>query len=291
MHGIAVGDINGDGLADIAATEYRADATQYVAVFLSTGRGTLALAGTYEVLYNPVTVAIGDVNGDGHADVAVGKDYGVAVLLNRGDGTFGAPVVIAVSDAGSGLFVAFADVDRDGANDIVTVPWAGPQMTVLFNNGRGAYDRRETVDVGLGFVMNMAVGDFDRDGAIDVALSGFGDYLHYVAVFHNDGTGIYGPPTMYDARVPWGDIVPSIDVGDVNGDGFLDIVVVNSSNAAVVLVNDGHGAFSHAASHKVGTALEDEPNDVAVHDLDGNGTLDVVTTSRTANVVSVLLHR
>jgi hypothetical protein len=162
---VAVGDLNGDGKADLAATG--SDGTVNVLLNKGDGTGTFGAAQPYAVGGTPTALAVGDFNGDGKPDLAVTtitssgttNSYGVSVLQNLGNGTFAAAHNYAV---GGGFSVAVGDFNHDGKLDIVTT---GPEMDVLLNNGDGTFGPSQKVGPGGS---SLVVADFNGDGWLDL---------------------------------------------------------------------------------------------------------------------------
>src|ERR1035438_10596647 len=125
-------------------------------------------ATTYSVGASPESVAVGDLNGDGIADIAVGTYYGVSVLLGKGDGTFMAAVNYTVGSYGGG--VAVSDVNGDGKADIVLADSSG--ASVLLGNGDGTFGAAASYSAGSNpYATAVAVEDFNGDGKPDLALA------------------------------------------------------------------------------------------------------------------------
>jgi hypothetical protein len=141
---------------------------------------------------------------------------------------------------------------------------------------------------------SVALGDLNGDGKLDVVAT-HGAYdddppelkaLRLVSVLYGRGDGRFGPSHEYEIGKP-GDTQGafSIAMGDVNGDGKLDVVTGNFTSKSVsLLVNDGHGAMEPPVNYSLGR----QPCDVALEDLNGDGKLDIATGN--PNTVSILLN-
>jgi hypothetical protein len=283
---VALGDVNGDGRLDIVADN---DFGESVSVFLNNGNGTFARTDYHPGIGLTTTVALGDLNGDGHLDIVVG-DYShskVVVLLNNGDGTFTSKTPFSVPGSNTGD-VALGDLNNDGKLDLAVTYHNSAVVSVLFGNGDGTFGTaknytRGSAQVGLG----LALGDLNGDGHLDIAavnlIGDSTDSVNTVSVLLNNGDGTFAPKTEYaTGKFPF-----NVALGDVDGDGHLDIVVANThSDSVSVLLNHGDGTFGPKTDFPAGP----EPIKLAVADVNGDGKLDVVTTNGGANTVSVLLN-
>ncbi len=218
----------------------------------------------YGVGVDPWSVAAGDLNGDGAADIVVANSgsNSVGVLLNNGDGTFGSHQIYA---AGSYLFsVAIGDLDGDGAPDLVAVSAGSAQVHVWMNHGDGSFGMRQDYSAASA-PFSAALGDVDGDGLLDIVVE---NSTGSVSVFRNTGDGVFAPRVDY----PIGASSRAVAVGDLNGDGAIDIVATNSgSNTVSVILNMGDGTFAPAQNIEVGLL----PLGLAIGDLDGDGAPDL----------------
>src|SRR5207245_2738785 len=144
---VAVGDVNGDGRPDLAVANSGSIYGAYnnVLVLLGNGDGTFQAARTFAAGGGPLSVAVGDVNGDGRPDLAVANysSNTVSVLLGNGDGTFQAAQTFAAGSRPSS--VAVGDVNGDGRPDLAVANYSSNNASVLLGNGGGTYEAAQTV--------------------------------------------------------------------------------------------------------------------------------------------------
>ncbi len=278
---VAVGDVDGDGNLDLLTTSR---GQGLVSVRLNNGSG--AFSGTTDVpvgngsLSGPVSVVVGDVDGDGDLDLLTANNHAnsVSVRLNAGNGTFTGSHNVPV---GSGVYgVAIGDVDADGDLDVLTANFLANTASVRLNDGTGIFSGTQDVPVGLG-AENITVGDVDGDGDLDLLTANYG--TNTVSVRLNDGTGTFSGTT----DVPVDAAPASVALGDVDGDGDLDLLAANAgANTVSVRLNDGLGSFS--GNTDVGAGIGSVS--VAVGDVDSDGDLDLITANNIDNTVGVRLN-
>src|SRR5205814_3969212 len=174
IQGMALGDFNGDGKPDLAAVHYgqydqnRMYTNIGLSVLLGNGDGTFQTASNY-IGADVFGVAVGDFNGDGKSDLAVGtrRSTGVVLLLGNGDGSF-QTVVNTGTAAFPGSLVA-SDFNGDGKLDLGVAGF----ISVNLGNGDGTFQTALNFDPG-GFngtgsgAAGLAAGDFNGDGKPDL---------------------------------------------------------------------------------------------------------------------------
>lgn len=280
-YSVAIADVNGDGKPDIVV----ADFGNGVGVLLNNGDGTFQTAVVFGAgSTDPDAVAVGDVNGDGKPDIVVGNfdGYAVAVLLGNGDGTFQTPVTYA-SGGGTPYSVAVTDVNGDGKPDIIVANSATDTVGVLLGNGDGTFQTAVTYASGGSVPSSVVVSDMNGDGRPDIVVANWCDSIDFcdqtdgtVAILLGNGDGTFQGATSYDSGVNGTD---SVAVGDVNGDGKPDVVVVPASsgtNTLAVFLGNGDGTLQPAIPFDSGGSVA---RAVAVADLNGDGKPDVSVTS------------
>jgi hypothetical protein len=190
---LAVGDFNGDGIPDLVAVDEGPHGVEpSVTVLLGNGDGSFGNAHSFEPWLNPLSVAVGDFNGDGLDDLAVtGDDLagppGVKVLLSAGDGTFRNASLIPIGP-NPGRVVT-ADFNNDGIPDLV-VAYRG-HVRVLLGAGDATFQRPFSSYIAGTSTSPLVVADFNGDGLPDLAASDAPS--DSVAILLNDGNWPSGP--------------------------------------------------------------------------------------------------
>lgn len=209
-----------------------------------------------------------DFNGDGVPDIIATSCTGnyISLFLNNGIGVFGARTDFPVADCPAEM--ASADFNGDGKRDVVAVGYSSSSVSVLMGTGTGSFEAPVYYAVGLQN-RQPTVGDFNGDGKIDFVVGS--EVSNDLEVFLNNGDGTFAPRVSYP--VPALSAPSGIDVGDLNGDGSLDMVVVNNAiKGYSVFLGNGDGTFQAAVTQ----ALTTFPYDDALADMDVDGKLDLI---------------
>jgi hypothetical protein len=331
---IAVGDVNGDGKPDVLVANLciscfnsNSGDEGIVGVLLGNGDGTFQAARSYDSGgYGALGIAVGDVSGDGKADLLVANACAgsetcwngpgvVGVLLGNGDGTFQPPQ----SHASGGFqpySIAVGDVNADGKFDLLVTNCGsiscadGGVVSVLLGNGDGTFQTAQSYGSGGTWAHSVALGDVNGDGKPDLLVANWctrgndcdnntsGDGV--VGVLLGNGDGTFQSAANYDSG---GYGAGSVAVGDVNGDSKPDLLVVNlchtydvcPEGVAGVLLGNGDGTFQNAQQYHSGG---NHARAIAVADVNGDGKPDLLTANLCAldqgcnhsGVVGVLLN-
>ncbi len=267
----AIGDLNRDGLPDLAVAAGSVD------VLIAEGEGVFRRATHYWAGAAPTWVEIGDLNNDEKADLIVVnlQSNSVSILPGNGDGTFGPGSDLLAGPAPNR--VAVGDLNGDGYLDLALANSVG--LGVLLGRGDGTFGTR--IDYPMrSAASSVAIGDLNGDGRPDLAVAL--EAGNAVAVLIGNGDGTFGARVDYPSHPgPW-----AVAIGDVNGDGRLDLAVTGWDFGAVsIYPGRGDGSFGASSDYATGAG----PTHVVIDDLNGDGVPDLVTADTDNSALSVLI--
>ena len=278
LNSVAVGDFNGDGKSDLAAT---LTIGNNVGVLLGKGDGSFVATTTTSLGgYNsPQSMIAGDLNSDGKSDLAVACGSYVMVFLANSSGGLG--VGTKYSSGGDAEFVAIGYFNGDGKMDLAVANGnTTGTVGILLGDGNGGFNVARTLSTGGSNSISVVVGDFNRDGKSDLLVA---NGNNIVSVLLGDGNGGFGTATTFST----GEInLHSIVVGDFNNDGKLDLAVSNQNNGTVgVLLGNGSGGFGAVATIAAGWC----PWSMTAGDINGDGNIDLIAANYGNNNIGLLL--
>jgi hypothetical protein len=282
----AVADFNGDGITDLAIRT-SVDPSMYI--MLGNGDGTFraALNSPFPVGINPCinpnansncSVAAGDFDNNGTADLAItsGYDNTVIILLGKGDGTFtpapGLPIPITFPQS-----VKTGDFNNDGRLDLAVTDAIDNTISIQLGNGDGTFTAAAPVPAGV-FPYFTAIADFNQDGNADIAVTNNSDNTLSIFLGNGDGTFTEAP----GSPIPGLDYTPvGIVAADFNKDGHVDLAVADYYSTGqfvpghvAVLLGNGDGTFAFAPGSPILVGVY--PTVLVAMDFDHDGITDLV---------------
>jgi hypothetical protein len=268
---LVAADVDADGNPDLVSI----DAERKLSVLRGKGDGNFHRPLTYQTAPQDPLVDLEavDLNADGGPDLIFTGSRSSSrgwldVLLNDGAGHFrrdGRYVTEGFISA-----VVAADVNSDGIVDLAAAHPSGeplPQLSVLLGTGAGRFAAPRAV-IGPG-VADVAVGDLNGDGKLDVALRN--NDTERVALRLGNGDGTFGPERAFGPR----DVL-ELALADLNHDGKLDLVAGRGDRGSgvVLFLGNGDGTLGAASAYP----MSSQPSSVAIADFDGDGNADIATS-------------
>jgi hypothetical protein len=286
---ITSNDLNGDGASDlviVAGQRIQGDTNPQLSVLINPVSGSFSAA-ELNISGGSGSVTVGDFDRDGNADLLLSEG---SVYLGNGNGT----LRFLASASLNAVAVANEDFNHDGKLDLASAVECAPagcsgggQLLISLGNGDGTFQLPTALSSGGFYAESLAIGDFNRDGALDIALlnnctdvscSSGGS----VSVWSGNGDGTFNFKNTIDlSQLGFqGQRFPvSVVAGDFNNDGIVDLAVAGSDpqflapGLVSILLGNGDGSFQLPLVFKLLTG--DGAVAVVAADFNQDGILDL----------------
>lgn len=282
-------DVDQNGVTDLATL---GRSSGVIELLINNADGTFQSPDLLPTSTQTVRLVSVDVNADGQDDlVAVNQTAAdnLSVWLSTGLGTYASPIQQTVA-AFAPVDIAMADIDGDGAFDVVTTD-ASSAIAIALGRGDGTFDAADTIPFAVPLppipgtppTSLLGVSDSDGDGDADIVAGVLGGGF---ATFNNDGSGNLQPVES----VFVGGNLPSLAVADINDDGRSDVVAVSKLGRFIrpyLAFSDGSYVDPNQVVG-VGLNLPSPQDRIFTADVDNDGLVDLVTQSYLSQTVSIL---
>ena len=286
-HLIVAGDVNSDGMNDLALTDHD---SYEVLILLGDGRSgfteseAILLALQAEGAHNH-GLELADFNRDGKVDIATSNngEHSVSVLTGDGEGNFELMPKAPFGVGRNPYPLTVADVNRDSCPDIL-VPNLNGQVSVIVSDGKEGFKPAVNIEVSARPYF-LATGDFNNDSFPDFVTSH--DDITTLSILLGDGKG--GFVQAKNSPLDAGQRVWKIACQDMDADGNADLVAAGQiENEVLIIYGDGSGNFSLESTETYPAG--NQPTGLAVGDLNTDGKPDIVTCNSRSNTVTILLQ-
>jgi hypothetical protein len=268
-HGLAVGDMNADGLLDAVIGTSK---NNKLHIFLGDGSGGFELMDTESTEKQPNLIALGDLDADGLLDVVVASEGGPIIMGFKGIGAGRIGPGLTSPTSGWLTDLDLMDVDLDGLLDVIVAPIGSQTVDIHFGNGDGAFSPPLRIELDATDLGGVTLVDLDSNGFDDILVTGHtniggGSIVDgRVHVLFADGLGGHAPPITY----PLTPQVGEIHAADIDQDGDVDVIADNG--ALSIMLSDGAGVLSAPKSY----ADASSPH-IIVDDFNGDGHPELVS--------------
>ncbi len=290
---VSIGDIDGDGKPDIAVANRTSNT---VSVFRNTSTiGVISLDTKIDFAaeISPERLSIGDIDGDGKPDLAITNinTNTLSVFRNTGSpGTISFATKIDFITGAESYGVSIGDLDGDGKPDLAVTNYDLNTLSVLRSTSTpGVISFDAKIDFSTGMEpFSLSMGDLDGDGKPDLVVGN--DGYNAVSVFKNTSV----PGTIsFDSKVDFttGGRSYDVTIGDLDGDGNIDIAVVNSFDNTVSVLRNTSIIGSISFANKVDFPTGTGPVSVSIGDIDSDGKPDLAVANLHSNYISVFRNQ
>lgn len=294
----ACGDLNGDGKPEIIVSRSSATGSNRNQLFVlrntNTVAGTLSFAAptslNLDVSQFAIKICIRDLNGDGKPELIVSNAYDdnnastdnqIYIYPNQSSGgaiSFGAAIKLSVVGANTTNGLDVQDLDGDGMPDIVLNQFNGSDIFIFRNvsTGNVNFATVQRITAAGQFIL-LTTADLNKDGKLDLITTGTFD--NKVQIFTNQSTSgsisFAAPQSFTTGLGPWG-----VDVGDMDGDGDVDIVVATLNDLVLnIFRQDSPGNYTPLT-----VTTPKHSRNLRIGDYDGDGKPDIAFTSFNSTV-------
>ena len=289
---VSMGDLDGDGKMDLAVANLNSST---VSLFRNTSAFGSMIISSFNSKVDlstesgPISVSIGDIDGDGKMDLTVGYNGSTNISVFRNTSTAGSISFASKVDFATGFgpySLSIGDIDDDGKMDLAVANRSSGTVSVLRNTSiNGSISFTSKVDFFPGFSpISVSMGDIDGDGKMDLTVAN--ETSNNVSILRNTSiTGSINFASKIDFAT--GSAPYSVSIGDIDGDGKMDLAVANNGSANVSVLRNTSITGSISFASKVDFATGFGPYSLSIGDIDGDEKMDLAVANWSSNTISV----
>jgi hypothetical protein len=285
---LSLGDFNNDNILDIVVGNFRSNS---ISILLGHGNGTFANYRSYSTGSTyPVFIAVGDFNNDTKQDLVVANEKGnnVGIFIGYGNGSFATQISYAMPNGSSPMCVVVSDFNKDNISDIAVANRDGNNIGILLGYANGTFRNMTMYSTGNNSrPWSIAIGDFNKDNCIDIAVANSG--AKNVGIFFGNCDGTFSLQATYSTGSQ--SSLQAITVQDLNNDTILDIAVADwgTGNGNIgVLYGLNNGKFLVPKPYSTG--LNSQPTSIGICDFNNDGRVDFAVSNSKKNNIGIMLR-
>jgi hypothetical protein len=279
-------DFNNDNRLDLVIAN---EGTDNIALLIGYNYTTFYNQRAYKAMgsLGPRQAVINDFNNDSYPDIAVAfyTTSNIGIFLGDGNGSFNVLLTYSTTEGSTPYALTVDDINADDRLDVIVANQGTNNIGIFLGYGDGRFASVITFSTGIGSQpYSVAVADFNNDGQMDIVVVNVGS--KNIGILYGYGNGTFSAIVIYQTEDNYSPV--AVTVGDLNNDGLVDIIAVNSYDDNIgILLGYGNGSFTKQVVYS--TRSGTRPYWVALGDFNNDTKLDMISVNHDDDSISVFL--